>query len=163
MKKQELIQLIKECYREVLQEEVTPQYKALIKRAKQLRISTASELRDLIADEFDDESNPITGADYEEAKKQLKIRESKTNRRSISESKFGKLYPEDCIPEKTYLIGYRAHEWKSIFKGWKLSSKKPVMLWQDTDDTNTWESYMFHGQMCVGTSADLLKIIDEIA
>ena len=70
MKKAELKQLI----REIITEDTTPQYKRLIKRAKQKRINTAQELYDLIDNEFYDENEPITGADYEIAKKQLKLR-----------------------------------------------------------------------------------------
>jgi hypothetical protein len=72
-------------------EGVTPQFKALIKRAKALRIDSADELRDLIADEFDDESKPITGADYEIAKDYLKIKESKINESKSIESWVGEL------------------------------------------------------------------------
>lgn len=59
-----------------INESTTASYKELIKRAKQLGIETVSELEDLISDEFDDENNPITGADFEIAKKQLKVNES---------------------------------------------------------------------------------------
>lgn len=54
-------------------EGVTPQYRKLISRAKELGLETVEELDDLILDEFDDENNPITGADYETAKKELKL------------------------------------------------------------------------------------------
>lgn len=53
----------------------TPQYQRLIKQAKKLQIESISELEDLIgSDEFSDEQNPITGADFETAKKQLKLK-----------------------------------------------------------------------------------------
>jgi len=52
---------------------VTKQYAKLIKRAKELRLETIDELYDLILDEFDDESQPITGGDFECAKKALKL------------------------------------------------------------------------------------------
>lgn len=54
-------------------EGVTPQYRKLISRAKELGLETVEELDDLILDEFDNENNPITGADYETAKKELKL------------------------------------------------------------------------------------------
>jgi hypothetical protein len=53
----------------------TPQFKRLIKRAKELQIETVDELTDIIcSNEFSDEQNPITGADFEIAKKQLKLK-----------------------------------------------------------------------------------------
>ena len=53
----------------------TPQFKKLIKKAKELQIETVDELTDLIcSDEFSDERNPITGADFEIAKKQLQLK-----------------------------------------------------------------------------------------
>lgn len=48
-------------------------FKRLIKRAKELRIETADELSYLISDEFADGDYIITGADYEIARKQLKL------------------------------------------------------------------------------------------
>lgn len=59
----------------ILREATTPQFQKLIKRAKALQIETADELSDLIASEFDDENAIITGADYEIAKKQLRLKE----------------------------------------------------------------------------------------
>jgi hypothetical protein len=53
---------------------VTPQYKKLIKRAKQLGIKKISELDDLIGDEFYDEKEPISGGEYEVAKQQLRLK-----------------------------------------------------------------------------------------
>jgi hypothetical protein len=79
---------IVESYNEFLKqlnEGTTPQFKKLIKRAKQLGIETASELYDLILDEFDDERNPITGADYEIAKKTLKLNENFSEEDYVSE------------------------------------------------------------------------------
>jgi hypothetical protein len=61
-------------FEQFINEGSTPQFKRLIKRAKEEGVSTDDELRDLIADEFDDEKEPITGADYEIARKQLKIK-----------------------------------------------------------------------------------------
>jgi len=52
----------------------TPQYQMLIKRAKSLGITTVSEFDTLILDEFNDERNPITGADYEIGIKTLKLK-----------------------------------------------------------------------------------------
>jgi len=53
----------------------TPQFKKLINRAKELQIESVDELTDLLcSDEFSDEQNPITGADFEIAKKQLKLK-----------------------------------------------------------------------------------------
>lgn len=52
----------------------TPQYQALIKKAKELKIETIDDLYDLILDKFNDERNPITGADFEIAKKKLKLK-----------------------------------------------------------------------------------------
>jgi|LakMenE01Jun11ns_1017448.scaffolds.fasta_scaffold8969286_2 hypothetical protein len=66
-----------EFVNESLNEGTTPHYKRLIKRAKEEGISTDSELYDLISDEFPDDQ--ITGADYEEARKVLKITESVVN------------------------------------------------------------------------------------
>lgn len=66
-----------EFINESLNEGTTPQYKRLIKRAKEEGVSTDSELYDLISDEFSDDQ--ITGADYEEARKVLKITESTLN------------------------------------------------------------------------------------
>ena len=57
-----------------INEGTTPQYKKLLSRAKSLKIKTMQELEDLISDEFYDENAPITGADFEEAKKALKIK-----------------------------------------------------------------------------------------
>jgi len=51
----------------------TSQFQGLIKKAKEQRITTVSELEDLIYADFNDESRPITGADYEIAIKQLKL------------------------------------------------------------------------------------------
>lgn len=53
----------------------TPQFQALIKEAKNLKIKTSEDLYDLILEKFSDESKPITGADYETAKSILKIKE----------------------------------------------------------------------------------------
>lgn len=61
---------------EFINEAVTPTYKRLIKRAKELGIETISELGNLIADEFYDAKPFISGADFELAKKQLKLYES---------------------------------------------------------------------------------------
>lgn len=47
----------------------TLEYSKLIKRAKVLKISTVKELENLISNEFEN----ITGADFEIAKKQLKL------------------------------------------------------------------------------------------
>ncbi len=52
----------------------TPQFQALIKEAKSQKIKTSSELYNLILEKFNDESKPITGADYEIAKQMLKIK-----------------------------------------------------------------------------------------
>jgi hypothetical protein len=52
----------------------TTQFQALIKEAKKEGVKTSSELYDLILEKFSDESKPITGADYETAKKMLKIK-----------------------------------------------------------------------------------------
>ena len=65
-----------ESFKKTVNEGTTPQYKALVKRAKELSIETSEELYDLIADEFGDESQPITGADFEIAKKQLRLSEN---------------------------------------------------------------------------------------
>jgi len=62
-----------EYLEECINEGTTPQFKKLMKRAKSLGIETDDELRDLIADEFDDEEAIITGADYEIARKKLKL------------------------------------------------------------------------------------------
>lgn len=59
-----------------INEGTTPMFKKLIKKAKELGIETADELRDLIADMPSDGYNFISGADYEIAKKRLKIKES---------------------------------------------------------------------------------------
>lgn len=74
-----------ESFKESVNEGTTPQYKKLIKRAKELGIETSGELYDLIVDEFDDESMPITGADFEVAKKQLKLTENFTFEEYLSE------------------------------------------------------------------------------
>jgi hypothetical protein len=74
-----------ESYEDFLNEGTTPQFKALIKKAKQLRISSVDELMDLIDDEFNDEGNPITGADFEIAKKTLKLKESFSGEDFLSE------------------------------------------------------------------------------
>lgn len=65
-----------ESFKKTVNEGTTPQYKALVKRAKELGIETSEELYDLIADEFWYEDSPITGADFEEAKKQLRLTEN---------------------------------------------------------------------------------------
>ena len=52
----------------------TPQFQRLIKRSKEFQIEYIDELIDLICTEFDDEINPITGADFEIAKKHLRLK-----------------------------------------------------------------------------------------
>jgi hypothetical protein len=61
-------------------EGVTPTFKALMKRAKALGIETVSELEDLISNEFDESEPYITGADFEIAKKKLRLEESKADK-----------------------------------------------------------------------------------
>lgn len=74
----------------------------------------------------------------------------------------GRIYPERCEVEHTYLVGYRRHEFEAKFKGWvSRADKTPRMKWADKDGT-TWEAYMFNGVMSVGTSADPLMIFKEI-
>jgi len=51
----------------------TPTFKRLMKRAKVLRIETVRELEDLIADEFEGADPHISGADFEIAKKKLRL------------------------------------------------------------------------------------------
>ena len=54
--------------------ETTPTYKRLIKKAKELQITTKDELYDLMCtDEFADATPFLTGADFEIAKKHLKL------------------------------------------------------------------------------------------
>ena len=65
--------MIKESDESKVNEGTTPTYKALIKRAKALGIETVDELEDLIADEFEDAEPHISGADFEVAKKQLRL------------------------------------------------------------------------------------------
>lgn len=67
---------INEVKQSLINEGTTSTYKSLIKRAKELGIETISELEDLIFDEFQDETPHISGADFEIAKKQLKLNES---------------------------------------------------------------------------------------
>ena len=62
-----------QTFEQFLNEGTTPQFKKLIKRAKEIGIETFSELDDLIGDEFPED---ITGADYETARKMLKLEES---------------------------------------------------------------------------------------
>lgn len=70
-----LDEFIKES--EEVNEDFTPQFKRLLKKAKALRIDNAQDLQDLIADEFSsDGEDAITGSDYESAKMILKIKES---------------------------------------------------------------------------------------
>ena len=59
-----------------LNEGTTPTFKSLMKRAKELRIETISELEDLIGDEFAEAEPHISGADFEIAKKKLRLSES---------------------------------------------------------------------------------------
>tara|TARA_B100000963_G_scaffold351961_1_gene364392 strand:+ start:1423 stop:1644 length:222 start_codon:yes stop_codon:yes gene_type:complete len=54
-------------------EMTTPTFKRLMKRAKVLRIETVRELEDLIADEFEGADPHISGADFEIAKKKLRL------------------------------------------------------------------------------------------
>lgn len=58
---------------ESVNEGTTPTFKKLIKRAKSLGIETVGELDDLIYNEFEDATPHISGADYEIAKKHLKL------------------------------------------------------------------------------------------
>jgi len=51
-----------------------------MKRAKALGIETVSELEDLISNEFDESEPYITGADFEIAKKKLRLEESKADK-----------------------------------------------------------------------------------
>jgi hypothetical protein len=59
-------------------EGTTPTFKRLIKMAKSNGIETVDELDDLIQDEFSDAEPFISGADYEIAKKKLRLTESST-------------------------------------------------------------------------------------
>jgi hypothetical protein len=68
-----------EYLEECLNEGTTPIFKRLLKRAKEEGVATISELDDLISDEFDDAEPHISGADYEIAKKKLKLTESSDN------------------------------------------------------------------------------------
>ena len=74
----------------------------------------------------------------------------------------GRFYPEDCEPGKTYTVGYRSNTWDATFEGWYIDNKddKPRMKWSD-DEVGEWDAYMFEGRMCVGSSADELKIISR--
>ena len=78
----------------------TPQFKRLIKRAKELQIETVDELTDIIcSNEFSDEQNPITGADFEIAKKQLKLKQ-KIIRKKIRKHFFSKEKPRTFVISK---------------------------------------------------------------
>ena len=62
---------------ESVNEGTTPTFKKLIKKAKAIGIETVGELEDLLYDdEFANASPHISGADFEIAKKHLKLRES---------------------------------------------------------------------------------------
>lgn len=93
-------------------EGTTPTYKALIRRAKVLGIETFSELEDLIADEFGDSSPEITGADYETARKQLKLTESKSS------------YNIDDFTEGAIITFDDGEEWKVVKPGMRGSRER---------------------------------------
>ena len=77
--------------KESLLEGTTPTFKALMKRAKALGIETVSELEDLIGDEFDGAEPHISGADFEIAKKKLRLEESTNEGKTINLTKLFKL------------------------------------------------------------------------
>ena len=72
-----------------------------------------------------------------------------------------KLYPEDLKKGKIYLMGYKNHQWKSIFLGWKIDLNGPKMNFKD-EKIGKWEAYMSDGIMCVGSSADKLIVYKEL-
>ena len=59
-------------------------------------------------------------------------------------------------------LGYRTHRFDSIFAGWSLDGGAPRAKFVDADGTE-WDAYMFEGRMCVGSSADELKVHAIIA
>lgn len=72
----------------------------------------------------------------------------------------GRFYPEDCKTGMKYTVGYRNNTWDATFIGWEIKDEKPRMKWED-DEIGEWDAYMFEGRMCVGSSADELKIISR--
>lgn len=72
----------------------------------------------------------------------------------------GRIFIEDCEPGKTYTVGYRGNNWNARFEEWFIEDNGPRMKWTDKEG-GSWEAYMFNGRMCVGSSADELKIIAE--
>lgn len=73
---------------------------------------------------------------------------------------------EDVQSGTDYIVGYRSHRWSSRFVRWEIDSHSwsdtpaPRMLWRDheTGEPGEWEAYMHKGAMCVGSSADRLKV-----
>lgn len=90
----QLESLIEQKIRSILIEGTTPQFKKLIQRAKQLRIDTIKELEELIGDEFDDTKNPITGADFEVAKKILRLKENILKEINVKEIDIDSIKPD---------------------------------------------------------------------
>lgn len=74
MKNLKYVQTFSQYLNESLLEGTTPQFQELIKKAREMKIETVDELTDLICDKFSDEKRPITGADFEIAKKTLKLK-----------------------------------------------------------------------------------------
>jgi len=73
----------------VVNEGPTPTFKRLIKRAKELGIETVDELDDLIYKEFEDATPHISGADYEIAKKKLRLDEEELDEMNSTASAGG--------------------------------------------------------------------------
>lgn len=115
----------------VVNEGPTPTFKRLIKRAKELGIETVDELDDLIYKEFEDASPHISGADYEIAKKKLRLDEEELDEMNSTASAggeyntpyaFGKADDEDVVKpagmkkvKKTNRI-FKPMEGKSTYK-----------------------------------------------
>lgn len=74
------------------------------------------------------------------------------------------LYPEDLKIGKTYSMGYRSSKFEATFLGWSVVSGAPEMSFSEPGEgrAEEWRAYMFHGVMCVGSSADPLKIYGEL-
>jgi predicted HTH transcriptional regulator len=126
-------------FEEFLNEGTTPQYKRLIKRAKEEGVSTDSELYDLISDEFPDEQ--ITGADYEEARKVLKITESAVN--EAKKEKFI-LYTNPNNSTSAGYVAIGADDVREVLKDAKEYSDSYRILYQGS---GTQEDFMKAKQM----------------
>jgi hypothetical protein len=85
----------------------------------------------------------------------LEVREKMVEKKTAASG----IYPERCKVGQTYNVGYKQFTDLCIFKGWKIDAGGPNMVWEAVDGGGEWEAYMYHGYMCVGSSADKIVIL----